>query len=691
MQPAEFAEYCQRLRSGYRRRGHRGLLLLSGDRDWAESLLTAVFSAGDQRLLVGRQSLLDLQPNRKSASLGIESDWVVIDGHHYSSVNDWLAAAGTLRAGGLLVLLCPRLEEWPQRYAQAMAAQGFTLPLSRFIARLCALLPEQPGTTIVEQGAETVPHLDGGHGVWQADMPSVDQQRCIAAICRVAQGRAGRPLIIRADRGRGKTSALGVAAAQLLRDGARRLILSAARREMVEIAFRHAAEALPGAARDRDQLRYGDSVLEYLPPAQLLDRAREGALDGELVMVDEAANLPLPILQALLRDCSRLVLSSTVHGYEGSGRGFDIRLRDSLNQLRPRWRRQTLKTPLRWAESDPLEACLNRCFLLDVESEVAAETSARPVTLESLSAPALMADESLLRQVFALLMEAHYQTTPQDLQYLLDMPGRLRVARRAGRVVGVCQALPEGGVEEGLAEQVCRGQRRPKGNLLAQSLAQRSGDRRWLVAASLRVNRIAVAADQRRLGVASALLEQLVDEARRQGLAFVSSSFSCEAALLEFWSAQGLMPVHLGSRRDASSGSYSLMVVLPLRDDWLAPLARLRTSLRDELWGCAALLRSDMPAGALAALLARLPSAAAPGDSTQARRYSQGELPFEQVAMHLKRLCFAAPGLPELVVEKLFLDSCWRRLAARHSLAGRAACERRLREYYAGYCGPDMD
>ncbi len=691
MGPAEFSDYCQALRHRCRQRGHRSLMLLSGERGWAEALLGTALGGDERLLLVGPQALLGVQPSRKLASLGIEADIVIIDAHYYTSVNHWLAAAGTLRAGGVLVLLCPPLKTWPQHYAEAMAAQGFTLSASHFIARLCALLPTQPGTVVIEQGAAAPQPMADIANDWQPNVPSDDQRRCIAAICRVAQGRAGRPLVIRADRGRGKTSALGLAAAQLLRGGARRLILSAARREMVEIAFQHAAAELAGAVRERDQLCFGEAVLEYLTPAELLDRAQDGTAGTELVMIDEAASLPLSVLQSLLRHYPRSVFSSTVYGYEGSGRGFDIRFRHSLDRLRPHWRRETLQTPLRWAEDDPLEACLNRCFLLDVDSECSDQACAELPSVQSVPVSALIADESLLRQVFALLMEAHYQTTPQDLQNLLDMPGSLVVARRAARVVGVCQALPEGSIAKPLAEQVCRGQRRPKGNLLVQSLAQRSGDEAWLAASSLRVNRIAVAAGLRRRGIASALIEHLLSEARRQGVEFVSSSFACEAQSLRFWSAQGLLPVHLGSRRDASSGSYSLMVVRPLVAHWQAPIAGLRAQLGDELWSCAALLRRDMSAGALAVVLACLSSTAQSHDVVQARRYSLGELPFEQVAMHLKRLCIGMQGLPELVVERLFLDCPWSRLAARHSLVGRAACEQQIRAFFSGHCGRDID
>lgn len=689
MQADTFSQWCTSRRASNVRRGHRQLIVLSGEQRWAEALLSAAINGDDSVLLVAHDALAGFQPSGKAASLGIESDWVIIDGHRYSSVNHWLAAAGTLRGGGSLVLLTPPLADWPQAYALAMREAGFAVEHSAFISRLTTLLPLQPAVCLIQQGSVSaqVSHSTSLNGdkaqAWQAEVPSADQLSTVTAIVRAARGRSGRPLVIRADRGRGKTSALGIAAAELLRSGSQKVVISAARVDMVEIAFRRAMEVLPGAVRDGDKLVWQGAALEYLTPADLLSASACDDFQAELVMVDEAAHLPLPVLETLLGRLPRLVFSTTVSGYEGTGRGFDIRFRRCLDQLRPQWRRQFLATPLRWADDDPLETTLNAIFLLGT-ADAAPGTVKGGLRVDSVSAATLVNDDFALAQVFQLLMEAHYQTTPQDLQYLLDLPSQLMIARIGTTIVGVCQALPEGGLADEQCERVSRGQRRIKGHLLAQALAQRSGQTQWLAAPSLRINRIAVSEGQRRRGIASALLRELLHNARGSGCAFLSSSFSCEPELLAFWRRQGFAAVHLASRRDTSSGSYSLMVVRPLGDN-LPHLDAQREVLCDELLSCTELLRRDMPAPALAALLAALPVQETEYDRQQQQRYVAGELPFEQAAVHLKRACIGATPSPSaLVVERLYQSRDWPALAAAYRLTGRADCERQIKQYFAG-------
>ena len=79
-----------------------------------------------------------------------------------------------------------------------------------------------------------------------------------------------------------------------------------------------------------------------------------------MVMIDEAAAIPLPLLTAVVKNCSRLALATTVHGYEGTGRGFELRFGPLLSSQTRGERRVTLTTPVRWAAGDPLERFIFR-------------------------------------------------------------------------------------------------------------------------------------------------------------------------------------------------------------------------------------------------------------------------------------------------------------------------------------------
>ncbi|MFP3345534.1 tRNA(Met) cytidine acetyltransferase, partial [Halomonas sp. SIMBA_159] len=80
--------------------------------------------------------------------------------------------------------------------------------------------------------------------------------------------------------------------------------------------------------------------------------------------VDEAAAIPAPMLQKMLSSYSRVVFASTIHGYEGTGRGFAIKFTSVLDAMTPQWRACSMTSPIRWAAGDPLERWLFETLLL---------------------------------------------------------------------------------------------------------------------------------------------------------------------------------------------------------------------------------------------------------------------------------------------------------------------------------------
>ena len=208
-----------------------------------------------------------------------------------------------------------------------------------------------------------------------------------------------------------------------------------------------------------------------------------------------------------------LLFASTVHGYEGAGRGFAIRFQKILNDITPQWRAMRMEHPVRWALGDPLELMTFRMLLLDAApADISAFDSlaAEDCEIQRLNRKQLAKDEPLLRQIFGLLVLAHYRTSPQDLRILLDGPNvSVVVMRYQGQVIATALVAAEGDIEAELAEAIWRGGRRVRGHLLPQTLAHHAG---FPDAASLkgeRVVRIAVHPDLQGRGFGSRLVKYL--------------------------------------------------------------------------------------------------------------------------------------------------------------------------------------
>ncbi|AGA91066.1 putative P-loop ATPase fused to an acetyltransferase [Thioflavicoccus mobilis 8321] len=614
------AALAQHLRQRARAARHRLALVLAGDAAWTLAAASAATADSDPLWLSDRAVASLARPLAAAGQLlGQELDALVYDAHGGLDPDGLGAAAGTLRGGGLLVLLTPPLADWPQRpdpQARRIAVHPFT-PADvggRFIARLVRVLETDPGCLIVHQGRPlpALPPADGSPArpadrpVSPARAATADQQRAIEAILKTARGRARRPLVITADRGRGKTAALGFAAGDLLAAGAT-VLVTAPRRAAVEPLFRHATAALPEAETKRDGLAYRQGRLIFIAP----DALDLTAPPAELLIVDEAAGIPAPLLARALARYRRLVFATTIHGYEGTGRGFEVRFRATLDRLTPHWRALTLEAPIRWAPHDPLEALIARALLLEAAPaprEAIADITAERCVAETLDRDALVEDEATLAELFGLLVLAHYQTRPLDLRHLLDGPNvRVSLLRDRETVVATALTADEGNLEADLTTAVFAGQRRPRGHLLPQTLCAHAG---LAVAPRLRYRRIvrlAVHPALARRGLGRRLLETLCAEAQADGIDLVGASFGATPELIGFWDRCGFTPVQLGTRRNAASGEHALVVLRPLSEPGDSILAEAGQRLAERLPRLLpGPLRQVSPA-TIAALLATLP------------------------------------------------------------------------------------
>ncbi|WP_163575143.1 tRNA(Met) cytidine acetyltransferase TmcA [Halomonas faecis] len=499
-----------------------------------------------------------LPPGQALTRLGGEHDLMVFDAGKAGDAFDpdaFGALTGTLRAGGLVLLLTPA----------AWGEVAGTCYVRRLEHRLVGSsdLAHWPDSVV----APRLPTLTSPpeHDV------SVDDPACLtadqaAAVARLATIKRRRPLVLTADRGRGKTAALGIACARLLEGGEAQVLLTAPRPAAVAALFERLAVLHPRGWREGNVFvaAHGGRV-EFLAPDALSDRVARGIAGGagSLLLVDEAAAIPAGLLGQWLSAFPRIAFATTVHGYEGSGRGFALRFRERLARQTPQWRELHLAEPVRWGRGDPLERLVSDLLLLDAEPDSAAPAGL-PLSQCRESRAVLAGDEPRLREVFGLLVQAHYRTAPDDLRRLLDAPALHLATLNAGKSPqAVAVYADEGGFDAELAERVARGERRPRGHLLAQSLAAHAGSRAALMARVRRVQRIAVHPERRCEGLGRRLIEAELAEAHRDGTDLLGASFGAEPGLMAFWQALGFRAVRLGLSRETATGEHALMVVMP--------------------------------------------------------------------------------------------------------------------------------
>jgi tRNA(Met) cytidine acetyltransferase len=691
-------------------RRHRYLVLVSGERAWSVAethRLVAALDSGNA-LWIGEDGPGKI-PSRENAQalqhLGRELDLLIYNAFSGFHPDAFGALSGTLRGGGLLFLLTPPLSQWQgfhdPEYARITLAGYETSEISgHFLSRLAGILQQETSILRISPDQASLPMAESDLESSRSQIPpsepwlTEDQHRAVEAIQHVATGHRKRPLVLSSDRGRGKSSALGIAAARLMLGSSRKILATAPRMSATESLFQQARRLLPDASSDANSLNLEQSQLRYSAPDHLLAQPQP----ADLLLVDEAAAIPTPILEALLKRYARVVFATTVHGYEGTGRGFSVRFKSHLDQVTPNWRELSLSEPIRWSIDDPLEPLVFNLLALDANPVPDDQLSTATVERVKLDIPdpeRLCKNEDDLKQIFGLLVLAHYRTTPLDLRLLLDGPNLKTVLLRDGdAVAGVALLAAEGGFDEALADQIWAGHRRPRGHLLAQSLAAHVGVRSAPMLKGLRIMRIAIHPAVQRRGLGSRLINEIRHYASDRGFDYIGTSFGASESLIDFWHRNGLAPVRLGVRAGASSGGHSLLMIDPLTQigSEMAKEAKARfaeqlpSGLEDSL--------SEISGRLVARLLATMPQAYANDLSDRQWQdlagYAFARRGFEASLAAIERL--ALMGLShgsiedsdaELLIARVLQKQSWQSCSLASGLSGRGESENRMREIIA--------
>lgn len=569
----------------------RQLLVIHGDMIWACQQTQSILARLQLEKILwvgkGENAAQKISSKQYHQHLGREYQAVVYNCYDGMRANALGALSGTIIQGGVMILICPPLASWgdfddPQKNERI--SYGFThlATHSQFIDFLVGQLHADDSVALLSEEGFKGNNVLLTNPIATISPPyrSDEQQSLVASLLQLVQANESIPMVVTADRGRGKSSALGIAAALMLLQGVKRVLVCAPTFSAVERLFFHAHELLIGSTLQRYSLKYENKSIDFQP----IDRILAEMPIADILMVDEAAAIPPPLLQKLTQDYPKLVFSSTIHGYEGSGRGFELRFKPFLESHFPGYSQQHIEQPIRWQQGDPLESFWFSSLLLKSEPLVVLFDPKQAYEFELIPQKRLIKEPELLAQIFSLLVNSHYQTSPDDLVRLLDAPDQLLFILRQGEeLLGAALSHIEGaGKLDEIAQDICQGTRRVRGHMLPQYLGLHFAQEQVVNMYFLRIVRIAIASNCQRQRLGRYLLNQLNNYAQAKGFDYLGSSFGATRELLKFWTDAGYQFVRLGHRKDAASGEYSAIVLKALSEQAMTVKAQLLIHLAEQ-------------------------------------------------------------------------------------------------------------
>lgn len=497
----------------------------------------------------------------------------------------------TVEGGGIIVLLLQTMTSLRQLYSLSMDAhrryktastdedivarfnERFLLSLSA--NRDCLLLDDELNVLPVSRGKEirALPETRAGVGAAvQRDEASktraaqlselraevaetrvvgdvikhaktLDQATAVLTVLdALASSSLSTTVSITAARGRGKSAALGLCLAAAVAHGYSNIFVTSPSPDNLRTLFEFVLKGLDVLGYeevvDWDLQRgtgdYKDTVMRinvfrgHRQTIQYIQPQDHAVLtQAELVVIDEAAAIPLPLVRALLGPYL-VLMASTINGYEGTGRSLSLKLLQQLrtNDTGRTLKEVTLREPIRYAPGDQVEAWLNELLCLDATlarlPAHAREGCPHPSACElyMVNRDTLFsyhpASELFLQRLMALYVASHYKNSPNDLQLMSDAPAHalfvlLPPITGAGLPEPLCviQVALEGNISrQAILHSLARGTR-DAGDLIPWLITQQFQDSDFASLSGARIVRIAVHPDYARMGYGARALEQL--------------------------------------------------------------------------------------------------------------------------------------------------------------------------------------
>ncbi|KAG0669940.1 killer toxin resistant protein [Maudiozyma exigua] len=403
---------------------------------------------------------------------------------------------------------------------------------------------------------------------------TVNQAHAILTfIDAISEKTLSSTVALTAGRGRGKSAALGISIAAAVSHGYSNIFVTSPSPENLKTLFAFIFKGFDALeyqehidydiiqstnpefnnAIVRVDIKRGHrQTIQYIVPQDyhVLGQA-------ELLVIDEAAAIPLPIVKNLLGPYL-VFMASTINGYEGTGRSLSLKLiqqlrtqnntggrdvnqtaivsRDNKKDFTSSVGARTLKEivldePIRYADGDAVEKWLNKLLCLDVtlikNPRFAANGTPHPseCNLFIVNRDTLFSyhpvSENFLEKMMALYVSSHYKNSPNDLQLMSDAPAHQLFVllppinpKDGGRIpdpLCVVQIALEGEIsKQSVKNSLSRGQR-AGGDLIPWLISQQFQDEEFAGLSGARVVRIATNPEYSSMGYGSRALQLLSD------------------------------------------------------------------------------------------------------------------------------------------------------------------------------------
>jgi len=351
---------------------------------------------------------------------------------------------GLVRGTGLIIALAPSIDKWDKiitTFHEHLVTPPYTIKdvkhyfEERWVKKLFEHevyiydTDKEKAIKYIENEKDVAPPKAEFHRVYGEVFPKKLYGMCVtkdqAEALKKFENLVNKEIayVLTADRGRGKSVAVGLGIAGITYVFYKKpfyIGITAPNRGNIESLWEFLKKALEKLElkyeEKKNKIKAGKVIIEYKQPQDLVKRKYD------LVAVDEAAGVYVTYLYKIMNKYDRLVFSTTIHGYEGAGRTFNVRFLKALKE-NPNLMviEHKMKEPIRYAIDDPVERFMYDVLLLDAEP-AKIENPTNPKLVKPDKRDFILNQEEKLRQFVGIYIMAHYKNRPNDIAMLADAP-----------------------------------------------------------------------------------------------------------------------------------------------------------------------------------------------------------------------------------------------------------------------------